>query len=164
MQEELNEKTIALCFKGGKLTAGIFKAGVTHYLSEKDKKKQAQRMMGKSTKNGKQSLKRMMETGSELTNIEITDSNIKSFEKVARKYGIDYSLKKDKSKDPPHYLVFFRAKDEDVMEAAFREYTGESLGKEKRPSIRQRLTKAKERLAKHRQQERTRQKDRGQSL
>jgi len=37
---------------------------------------------------------------------------------VARKYSIDYSLKKDKSVDPPKYLVFFRAKDVDVMTAA----------------------------------------------
>ena len=115
-------------------------------------------------KRGKQSLESMMKNGSELTNIEITDNNIRSFERVARKYGIDYSLKKDTSADPPKYLVFFRAKDVDVMTAAFKEYTGATLQKAKRPSIRKRLQKAIDRAAKHRELEKTKQKDRGQSL
>lgn len=115
-------------------------------------------------KRGKQSLESMMKNGSELTNIEITDNNIRSFERVARKYSIDYSLKKDKSVDPPKYLVFFRAKDVDVMTAAFKEYTGATLQKAKRPSIRKRLQKAIDRAAKHRELEKTKQKDRGQSL
>ncbi|MCD8336402.1 MAG: hypothetical protein LUD18_03845 [Lachnospiraceae bacterium] len=46
LQEEVNEKTIAACFKSGKLSAAVLKAGMTRYLSEKDKRKQAQRMMG----------------------------------------------------------------------------------------------------------------------
>ena len=61
---------------------------------------------------------------------------------VARKYSIDYSLKKDKSVDPPKYLVFFRAKDVDVMTAAFKEYTGVALKKSRKVSIRKRLQKA----------------------
>ena len=104
----------------------------------------------------------MMEEGSQLTNIEITDNNIKSFEKVARKYSIDYSLKKDKSMDPPRYLVFFRAKDVDVMTAAFKEYTGMALKKSRKVSIRKRLQKAIQRSAKHREREKFMQRDRGQ--
>ena len=53
--------------------------------------------------------------GAQLSNIKITDENIKSFDRVARKYGMDYSLKKEVGADPPKYLVFFKAKDvEDV--------------------------------------------------
>jgi hypothetical protein len=106
----------------------------------------------------------MLDKGSELSNIEITDNNIRSFERVARKYGIDYSLKRDKSTDPPKYLVFFRAKDADVMTAAFKEYSGLTLQKSKRKSIKLRLQKAIEKAAKHREREKTQQKDRGQSL
>jgi hypothetical protein len=76
-----------------------------------DRKKQVKKEKSQVTKRGKKSLKELMQEGSQLTNIEITDNNIKSFEKVARKYSIDYSLKKDSSTTPPRYLVFFRAKD-----------------------------------------------------
>ena len=52
----------------------------------------------------------------ELKNIPITKDNIKSFDRIARKYGVDYSLKKDvASKETPKYLVFFKAKDVDVI-------------------------------------------------
>ena len=172
MQEEVNEKTIALCIKGGKITADILRAAMRKYLQEVEKSKaQAQQkaqikqqQKAQVVKHGKQSIKSMVEKGSDLTNIEITDNNIRSFERVARKYGIDYSLKRDKSTDPPKYLVFFRAKDVDVMTAAFKEYTGITLQKSKRKSIKLRLQKAIEKAAKHREREKTQQKDRGQSL
>lgn len=172
MQEEVNEKTIALCIKGGKITADILKAAMRKYLQEMEKEKaksQQKTQMKKEqktqvVKRGKQSIKSMLDKGSELSNIEITDNNIRSFERVARKYGIDYSLKRDKSTDPPKYLVFFRAKDADVMTAAFKEYSGIALQKSKRKSIKLRLQKAIEKAAKHREREKTQQKDRGQSL
>lgn len=172
MQEEVNEKTIALCVKGGKISADILKAALGKLLREMEKsraKTKQEARAGAETetgivKRGKQSLDAMMKDGSQLTNIEITDQNIRSFERVARKYSIDYSLKKDKSVSPPKYMVFFRAKDVDVMTAAFKEYTGVTLKKSKKVSIRKRLQKAIARLAKHREREKTRQKDRGQTL
>jgi len=172
MQEEVNEKTIALCIKGGKISADILKAAMRKYLQEKErtKTKTAQKLEAKKqkkteiVKHGKQSIKSMVEKGWELTNIEITDNNIRSFERVARKYGIDYSLKKDKSTEPPKYLVFFRAKDTEVMTTAFKEYSSVQLNKSKKVSIRKKLQKAIEKAAKHRELEKTKQKDRGQSL
>ena len=63
---------------------------------------------------------------------------------MARKYGIDYSLKKVEQEGKTEYLVFFKAKDVDVMTAAFKEYTSETLKKQKRESVRQKLEKVKE--------------------
>ncbi|MCI6767632.1 PcfB family protein [Porcincola intestinalis] len=172
MQEEVNEKTIALCIRGGKITANILKAALTKLLRDMEKSRnKAQQKIAEMAqekpevvKRGRQSLDKMMKNGSQLTNIEITDKNIRSFERVARKYSIDYSLKKDKSAVPPKYLVFFKAKDVDVMTAAFKEYTGVTLQKVKKPSIRKRLQKAIDRAAKHREREKIKQKDRGQTL
>ena len=61
-----------------------------------------------SVPTGKQFLKRSVKAGAELSNIPVTEKNIKDFDRVARKYGIDYSLKRDKSKTPPEYLVFLK--------------------------------------------------------
>ena len=106
----------------------------------------------------------MQRQGSELTNIEITDGNIRSFARIARKYGMDYSLKKDRSEDPPRYLVFFRARDKNVMLAAFEEYAGRTQTKAEKPSVRNRLLKAVSRSARHHQRERTRHRERRPSL
>ena len=148
MQEEVNEKTISLCIKGGKMTAQILKAALIKLLAEMDKKKQ----QAKGEKSQcKQSIKSLQKSGAQITNIVVTDNNIKSFDRVARKYGIDYSLKKVEQEGKSEYLVFFKAKDVDVMTAAFKEYTSETLKKQKRESVRQKLEKVKEELSNHRQ-------------
>lgn len=169
MQDEVNEKTVSLCINGGKITARILKNAMAKVLAkmEQDKKKgqqkTAEKKQGKdqAVYRGKQSMEKLMKQNCQLSNIEITDGNIKSFEKYARKYSIDFSLKKDTSVSPPRYFVFFKAKDVDVMTAAFKEYTGKQLVKSKKPSIRKKLELAKERMAKHREREKTKQKERG---
>ena len=76
---------------------------------------------------------------SDSTAVQITNKNIKSFERYARKYGINYALKKDKSKDPPMYLVFFKGRDQDALNAAFREFSQKQIQKANKPSIHKRL-------------------------
>lgn len=105
MQEEVNEKTISLCIKGGKITAQILKAALIKLLAEMDKKKQ--RGKGEKSqckKTGRQSIKSLQKSGAQITNIVVTDNNIKSFDRVARKYGIDYSLKKVEQDGKTEYL------------------------------------------------------------
>ena len=96
-------------------------------------------------------IKSLQKSGAQITNIVVTDNNIKSFDRVARKYGIDYSLKKVEQEGKSEYLVFFKAKDVDIMTAAFKEYTNETMKKQKRESVRQKLEKVKEELSNHRQ-------------
>ena len=64
-----------------------------------------------------------------ISNIEITDPSIKEFEKIARKYGVDYAVKKDRSSSPPKYLIFFKGRDADALTAAFTEYTSKKVKK-----------------------------------
>ena len=166
MQDEVNEKTVALCVNGGKITARILKNAMVKALAKMEQGKRQGRQPAEKAKeaakySGKQSMEKLRTQNVELSNIEVTDGNIKSFEKYARKYDIDYCLKKDRSADPPRYYVFFKAKDVDAMTAAFKEYSGVQLKKSKKPSIREKLALAKERAAKHREREKTKQKERG---
>lgn len=169
MQEEVSEKLIALCIDGGKISARILKEAMEKALAEMERSQQInspakQKEKKQEASSGKQSLKKLAKDGAQLSNIEVTDGNIKSFEKCARKYHVLYSLMKDKSVSPPRYFVFFRAKDVDSITAAFKEYTGRTLNKAKKPSVRKKLELAKERVAKHREKEKTKHKDRGQEL
>ena len=72
-----------------------------------------------------------------MQSIEVNDSNIGSFTRIARKYGIDFAPYKVKGEKK--YLIFFKAPDTDAMTAAFTEYTQKEVKKASRPSIRQRL-------------------------
>ena len=158
MQEEVNDKTIALSVKTTKLTGTVLKVAMQKFLSEMAKQKQNSKVQPKQ---GKQTMKQLMKKNTQITNIEVTDGNIKSFERVARKYGIDFSLKKDTSEQPPKYIVFFKARDVDVMTAAFKEYTANDLKKTNKPSLRKRLAKAMETVRKHREKVKEKTKDRG---
>ena len=139
MQEEVTQKTIALSMKTGKLTAQALQAALTKYLQHRAK--------GPKLHHGKQSLKQLKAHGAALTNIEVTEANIEAFKPCAKKYGVDFTLRKDKTTQPPHYIVIFKAKDTDNLEQAFREFTAKTLSKEQRPSIRKVLTAAKQKAA-----------------
>ena len=132
MQDEENEKTIALYIKTGKLTAQTLKKAMKAILS-KGKKQLAK------PPQGKQSLKQLMKQNAGVSNIEITEGNIKAFESTAKKYGIDFALKKDATESPPRYLVFFKARDADALTAAFKEFSAKKLSREQKPSIRKAL-------------------------
>ena len=176
MQDEVNEKTVSLCIRGGKITAQLLKAAMRKALAQMEQEKAKQKQQSKVQKQqddkakdksyrGKQTMEKLMRQNVQLSNIEITDGNIKSFERVAKKYSIDFSLKKDTTAKPPRYFVFFKARDADVMTAAFKEYTGKSLNKTKKPSVRAKLkdaiTQAKD---KNREREKTKQKEKEPTL
>lgn len=134
MQEEVNEKVIALSIKTGKLSAEVLQKSMKFFLSQV--KKQADR---RQMPHGKQTLKQLMKQNAGVSNIEITKDNIKAFESTAKKYGIDFALKKDATESPPRYLVFFKARDADALTAAFKEFSAKKLSREQKPSIRKAL-------------------------
>lgn len=142
MQEEVNEKVIALSIKGTKLTAELLQKSIKFLLSQI--KKQTTKTM---QPHGKQTLKQLMKQNAGVSNIEITDGNIKAFESTAKKYGIDFALKKDTTEQPPRYLVFFKGRDADVLTAAFKEFSQKKLNTQEKPSIRQTITAMKEKAA-----------------
>jgi len=108
MQEQNSEKTVALAVKTGKMSEKVLKDCMKAFLaSQKNKSPKVYK--------GKRSVKQLTLSGAQLTNIEVTDQNIKAFDKTARKYGIDYALKKDIAQEPPKYFVFFNAKYMEVV-------------------------------------------------
>ena len=140
MQDEVNEKTIALYIKTGKLTAQTLQKAMKTLLAQMKKHKD-------KTPQGNQTLKQLMKQNAGVSNIEITEGNIKAFESTAKKYGIDFALKKDTTENPPRYLVFFKGRDADVLTAAFKEFSAKKLTQEKKPSIRKLLSSLKEKAA-----------------
>ena len=155
MQEQVNEKTIALYIKTGKLTADTLQKAMKSLLNQMKKQKDKQ-------PHGKQTLKQLMKQNTGVSNIEITEDNIKAFESTAKKYSIDFALKKDTTENPPRYLVFFKGRDADVLTAAFKEFSAKKLTQDKKPSIRKLLSDFKEKAASlNAQRAKVKNKDRG---
>ena len=108
MQEEVTQKTVTFCIRATKITADLLKKVLVAYLRHQKQKSVEKKAQKNQPKQGKVTVKELAKQNAGMVNIEITDKNIKSFERYARKYGINYALKKDKSKEPPVYLVFSR--------------------------------------------------------
>ena len=131
MQEEVENRTLTLVVSGTKFTGRMFKAAISKYMAHrKEKKLQKQRSRDAPViPHGKQTVKQLVGQNQGISNIEITDPSIKEFEKIARKYGVDYAVKKDRSSSPPKYLIFFKGRDADALTAAFTEYTNKKVKK-----------------------------------
>ncbi len=137
MQEEVTQKVIALSVKMSKETARLTEAALKKVLDEFLKS-----YKNPQIRHGKQTMRQLARQNTGISNIEITKDNIKGFESTAKKYGLDYSLKKIPG-EQPQYLVFFKGRDLDVMTSAFREFSAKKLNKDKKPSIRKSLEAAK---------------------
>lgn len=162
MQEEVENRSVTLIVSGSKLTGRVLKEAIARYLIHR-KEKSAKARAGPVIPHGKQTVKELVGQNAGVSNIEVTDSNIKSFDRVARKYGVDYAVKKDRSVSPPKYLVFFKARDADALTAAFTEFTTKTMDRAKKPSALARLQDFKEKVkanvidrVKNKEQERTR--------
>ena len=159
MQEDVENRTVTLAITTTKLTGSVLKLAILKFLeAQKNKSRDSPKIP-----HGKQSVKDLAKQNQGMNNIEITDKNIKSFEKSARKYGVDFAVKKDKSVKPPKYLVFFKGRDADAITAAFTDFTAKMVRKAERPSVLAQLRKFTE-LVKSTVSNRVKNKDREQSL
>ena len=149
MQEEVENRTLTLIVSGTKFTGRLFKAAISKYMAHRREKKLEKQRSRDSpvTPKGKQTVKQLIGQNQGVSNIEINDPSIRDFERIARKYGVDYAVKKDRSASPPKYLIFFKARDTDALTAAFTEYTGKKVKKAEkteRPSVLAKLAQFKE--------------------
>lgn len=71
----------------------------------------------------------------------VGDAGIRAFEKIAKKYGVDFAIMKDKNEKPPVYTAFFKARDTDAMEAVVNEYSKKMMKIKERPSVLAKLKK-----------------------
>lgn len=154
IQEEIESRTVALSVSTAKLTGRIFKAAICKYLEHRKNKQRD----GPVIPHGKQSVKQLIGQNQGVSAIESNDPHIRNFDRIARKYGVDYAIKKVKDDDGKHkYVIFFKARDADALTQAFTEYTRKSAEREKKPSVRKLLQNL---IAKSKNKERERTKDR----
>ena len=91
---------------------------------------------------GKQTVKELIGQNQGVSSIDVADKDIKEFERITRKYGVDYAVHRAKG-EKSRYVVFFKARDAEALNAAFEEFTQTKELKKEKPSIIQRLNKAK---------------------
>lgn len=145
------KKTIDISIKAEKMTADVLKSALQEFMS------------GKAEKKGRMTYKQLQaKSPSKLDSIEVSDRNIGDFLKTARKYDVDFALKRDKSTSPPTYHVFFSAAKTEDFKRAFSEYVGKDQcktpkrGEFTREKMQQQAQKLRSKPRKQKQREKTR--------
>lgn len=145
MQEEVENRTVNLAISTTKLTGRMIVSGIRKGLNHLERRK-AKKSRDPAI-HGKQTVKQLLGQNQGATNVEIDKTGIKDFERLAKKYGVDFAVRKDKSVDPPRYIVFVRAKDADALDAICKEHQAMAMTKGKKPSVLAQLKKFKELVA-----------------
>ena len=136
IQEDVEQKAVAISVKATKLSGRLLAKVIAAALRK-------MRQARDAPHHGKQTVKQLARQNAGMQSIEITDDNIGSFEKYARKYGVDFALKRDNG-SPPKWMVFFKARDTDALTAAFTEFSRDTLKRVSHPSVREAMRSFKE--------------------
>ena len=121
MQEEVNQKTVALSIRTTKLTGKVLAAAlgkVARALQKHHRKA--------LTPQGRQSVKKLMNHYGGKSTMPYVGAP-KDFDRIAKEFHVDYAFHKV---SPGHYLLFFKANQADAITAAFQKYSAKVLNKE----------------------------------
>ena len=145
MEEDVTRRTVAISVQATKLTGRVLCKAFQKFLAQAEKQRRAS-----LTPHGRQSVKQLMGHAGQSNSIQLK-GDARLFDRVARKFNVDYAFHKVGPKD---YLLFFKAGQADAITAAFSEYTKRVMARQNdKPSIRRGLRQAMGRV-KTRQKER----------
>ena len=135
----MSRQTIAISVKASKLTARALAyvvAAVGRKIAKEHRKAQ--------TPHGKQSVRKLMGHGGDTNAIEVDTPKL--FDKVARKWGVDYAIRRVGDQK---YLLLFKARQADAITGCFAEYSRLELkrAKSRQTPSREQLRQAEEAAA-----------------
>ena len=164
MQDEVNERSVSLSVRGARLGAESLARTMRAFLYSRQRNRAGKGRAspaGSRNREGVMSMRALSATGAQLERATLAEGGIGSFALVARRYHIAYSVMRDRSCDPPRWIVFFRAKDAAAMEAAFEAYAKRVLDAKERPSVVQRVHQIARQMPRPGKRERERDVERG---
>ena len=140
INEEVSDKTLNLEIKAAKITAKLIIQQIKKLLKEAKKFGGMEKFV--SEKGNEVKLKDLVQKG-QLEEIAIREEELKSLKKELNKYGVKFSVMKDKK--TKQYSLFFQAKDVKIMDKSFKKVLADLEKKtERKESIHKNLEKFKE--------------------
>ena len=140
INEEVSDKTLNLEIKAAKITAKLIIQQIKKLLKEAKKFGGMEKFV--SEKGNEVKVKDLVQKG-QVEEIAIREEELKSLKKELNKYGVKFSVMKDKK--TKQYSLFFQAKDIKIMDKAFKKVLADLEKKtERKESIHKNLEKFKE--------------------
>ena len=160
INEEVTRQVIAVKKRAIHLTAREIVKLMKMILSKAEKEKNGLKdFIGKQKPT---TVKDLVKKG-KVETLELNDVDLKNLKRDLNKNGVKFSIKKDLTTG--NNIIFFQAKDEKVMEQAFKEAVAKFAGKnKKRESIIDKLNHFKEKVKNTHQRDKIKEKHKEQSL
>lgn len=145
MQEEVEHRSVTLIINSAKFSGRVLKAAISKYMAHR-RSVHNEKKSKDVTPRGKMSVKQLAKQNQGMSSFEMQkDDGIRQFERVCRKYGVDYAVRKV-SGDKPKYIIFFKGRDQDAIKSAFTEFMDKQVKKQKRIPLRKQLAKVMPRM------------------
>ena len=105
MQEDIEHRSVTLIVNGAKFSGRMLKSAIRAYMGyrkEKHREHKAQKQAkGNVVPRGKMTVKQLAEQNQGMSSFEMQkDDGIRQFERVCRKYGVDYAVRQVKGDIP----------------------------------------------------------------
>ena len=135
INERVSGEVIMLTFRAVRLGETELMKTIQEYLRHRQ---------NASPQHGKMKLKELMQRDQGATMMEIKSDAVRDFQRIAKKYNVDFAITKDKTQNPPQYQVFFKGRDQDVIAKAFNEYVNKQQKKAERVPFTKKLQQMQE--------------------
>ena len=133
MQEDVEHRTVTLAVNAAKFTGRELKDAISRFVQHQSARKRSKEP---AVKTGRVTMRQLQKQYGELRSVNIDDNSTRQFERIARKYHVQYKVFRcEKGK----YQIFFKAPNDEAMQSAFKEYVTKKLEKAARPSVLQQL-------------------------
>ena len=180
MQEEIENRTVNLVVTTSKLSVRALTDGLRRFLNRVE---QQSRLRQETTSrehiakaeirahrkemekaegpHGKQTVRQLIRHSNGLKQVPVQGERLKEFERVLKRYGVDFAIMKETAAEKPRFLVFFKAKDEEVLSSVLADCTRRQMERAvgRRPSILKLLAEIKEKVAAIPRKDRMKEKD-----
>ena len=116
MNEEVANKTVNLAVTGAKVTARALLRALAKANQElkqqkavvKQKRNARKQMKANEPKHGKQTIKQLIGQGQGVSSMDVGDTGMRDFKRIANKYGVDFAIVKDNHKSLSYkYCLFY---------------------------------------------------------
>ncbi len=134
MEQEVNMKMVCIVMQSSEKASQVFYNALQKFIAKQSNNytKSKDSAVNKAEPKGKiVKVKDLRKDGDQVEFEKMGNDNMKDFRKYARKYGVSYSMEKDKSSTPPTYMIFFKAKDGNLIRKAMNSFVAEKMKDDK---------------------------------
>ncbi len=148
MQDEVNAKMSGLAKTTGKTALRFLWRNIQKVFGKIQAEFKTNRQQ-KPTKvtHGKTSIKKLSAQDKGMKSFELPDTrDVAQFDRIMKRYGVDYAIKRDTTGEKPKALVFFKGQDMDAFSQAFKEFSKVTVKNAPRPSAIEKMEKLQEQI------------------